>query len=103
MTRGDRIFLMRKRCGYTMQSLANLMCVTNQTIDKWEKGIVTNIPLDKVERLAEIFCCNPAWLVWGDEVSREDKVDDLSRLIQSLPADKQNVIRVLAESLAKRD
>lgn len=102
MTMGDRILLMRKSKGYTMQELADLVGVNHPAVNKWEKGIVTNIPLDKVERLAQIFGCSPAWLVGWEDMDKSSKVDELSVLIDSLPQDKKQLVLTLVQSIAER-
>lgn len=59
MTIGERIKTLRTEKGMTQTELAELLQTTKQNIFKYENGIVTNIPSDKIEKMAEIFGLNP--------------------------------------------
>lgn len=59
---GERIKANRKRLGLSMEELANQIGTTKQTIYKYEKGIVENIPLGRVEQLADVFKISPSEL-----------------------------------------
>ena len=49
MTIGERIREARTAKGLTQEQLAEQVHVTKQAVYKYETGIVTNIPLDKLE------------------------------------------------------
>ena len=53
MTVGDRIRATRKREGISQTELAQKMGVIKQTLYKYETGIVTNIPSEKIEAAAK--------------------------------------------------
>ncbi len=55
MTMGQRIYSLRKSKKMTQEDVAKRLNVAVQTIYKYEKGIVTNIPLDKLELLAKVL------------------------------------------------
>ena len=54
MTVGDRIRATRKREGISQTELAQKMGVIKQTLYKYETGIVTNIPSEKIEAAAKV-------------------------------------------------
>lgn len=62
MTIGERI--KDKRCvlGMTQEELAKKISTTKQNIYKYENGIVSNIPIDKIEKLAEALQTTPEYL-----------------------------------------
>jgi len=66
MTTGERIRAYRLQHNMTQDDMAEKLNVKKQTVYKYEAGIVTNIPLDKVETMAEIFGVSPAHLVGWD-------------------------------------
>lgn len=67
MTLGERIKAAREGLKMTQEELGALCNTTKQTIFKYETGIVTNIPLDRLELLAEKLGVTPAYLTgWGD-------------------------------------
>jgi len=68
MATGDRIKLHRERLRMTQAELAKRLNTTPQNIYKYENGIITNIPLSKIEQMARIFDIPPERLTgWGNE------------------------------------
>jgi repressor LexA len=69
MTIGRRIKTTRERLGLTQEDVAKVVGVAIQTIYKYENEIVTNIPLDKLEKIAVALHTTPAYLMgWTDEI-----------------------------------
>ena len=67
MNVGDRIKLRRKEIVMSQTDLANEVGSTKQNIYKYENGIITNIPSDKIEAISAALCTTPAYLMgWGD-------------------------------------
>ena len=56
---GEKIKQYRKLRGLSQTKLAEMIGETKQTLWKYESGTVTNIPLAKVEALAEALACGP--------------------------------------------
>lgn len=69
MTQGERIYTLRKRQGLTMEELGQMLGgLKRQTIQKYEKGDITDIPAKNVIRMAEIFGVSPTYILgWSDE------------------------------------
>ncbi len=69
MTTGKRIKLLREKMGLTQESVAKRIGVATQTIFKYEKEIVTNIPLENIQKLSEVFSVSPAELMgWNNSL-----------------------------------
>lgn len=70
---GERIRILRTDMDMTQEELAEEANTTKQNIYKYEKGIITNIPSDKIEKIAEALDTTPAYLMgWVDyDDSRE--------------------------------
>lgn len=66
MTIGEKIKKYRKELGYTQQEVASKIGVTPQAVFKYEAGVVTNIPLDKLALLANLFAVSPCELAGWD-------------------------------------
>lgn len=66
MNKGDRIRKAREDCGLTQEELAKRLNTTKQTIHKYETGLITNIPSDKIELLAKTFNISPSYLMGWD-------------------------------------
>lgn len=66
-TRGEAIKDLRKNAGLSQEELANKLNTTKQTIYKYENGIVTNIPSDKIEVMSKLFGVSPAVIMGWDD------------------------------------
>ena len=68
MSIGDKIRELRESLHLTQEDVAKGIGTTKQNIYKYEMGIITNIPLDKVEALSQFFYVSPAYLTgWSDD------------------------------------
>lgn len=68
MTVGERIRIMRENAQMTQEQLGRLCGTTKQTIFKYESNVITNIPLDRVEKIADVLNVPPARLTgWEDK------------------------------------
>jgi len=68
MSFGKKIKQLREKNQMTLSEVAQRIGVATQTVFKYEKEIVTNIPLDRVEKFAKIFNTTPAYLMgWETE------------------------------------
>ena len=70
-TVGDRIRATRKREGISQTELAQKMGVIKQTLYKYETGIVTNIPSEKIEAAAKALGVTPGYLMGWEEQDAE--------------------------------
>lgn len=71
MTVGDRIRMLRKREGISQTDLAQEIGVIKQTLYKYETGIVTNIPADKIEATARALGVTPGYLMGWEDTDAE--------------------------------
>ena len=93
-TIGDRLRWLRKeRCHLTQEIVGKYIGVGKATVQKYEKGVITNIPSDKIALLSEILETTPAFIMgWSDSPERfakkvtaaETENDKLNREIISL-------------------
>lgn len=57
---------MRKEKGITLAALASAIGTSRQTVHRYENGIITNIPPEKVEAIARVLETSPTELMgWG--------------------------------------
>ena len=63
MSIGRRIKRLREDLGLTQEDVAKKVGVATQTIYKYENKIVTNIPLDKLEKIAAVLNTSPSYLM----------------------------------------
>ena len=71
----DNIKKARLSADKTLEDVANLVGVTRQTVQKYESGVISNIPSDKIELLAKALDVTPAYLMgWEDEKPAKDDI-----------------------------
>ena len=91
MTIGERIREARTAKGLTQEQLAEQVHVTKQAVYKYETGIVTNIPLDKLESIAA--CLGVAEL---DALIQDEPIAAYQNLKDQLTqADKEDIARLI--------
>lgn len=94
MTIGERILSLRDRRGIGQTELANKAGISKQTLYKYETGIVTNIPSDKIEAIADALNVSPAYLMgWTAEPEISDEARLLSVFGKLDAADRADLIK----------
>ena len=88
---GEKIRVLRMEKQLTQEELAKLLKTTKQTIYKYEQSIVTNIPSDRVERIAEVLNSTPAYIMgWeSDKPETSKKIDAATDVLIRMETDKQ--------------
>jgi len=91
---GDRIRQLRLRSGLTLEDVARRLGIGKQAVYKYEKGTVTNIPLDNVEKMAVMFGVSPGYISgWTDDENTLEM--DLQLFADhNLSYEEQNLITV---------
>lgn len=85
MEKGERIRSRREALGMTQTELADALSTTKQNIYKYENGIISNIPSDKIEAMAEILKTTPAYLMgWEEETVLPPNIEPLGSM-QKIP------------------
>lgn len=67
MDRGQTIKALRESIGLTQEELGKACGTTKQTIFKYEMGIITNIPMDRLCAIAKALKVTPAHLMGWEE------------------------------------
>ncbi len=96
---GDRIKELREQHGMTQAELAKIVNTTKQNIYKYENGIITNIPADKIQIMANYFNVSPAYIMgWNEEIKKELKPNSIfgKKLKQAREAKKMTMDEVVA-------
>ena len=98
MTIGERIREARTAKGLTQEQLAEQVHVTKQAVYKYETGIVTNIPLDKLESIAACLGVAPGYLAGTelDALIQDEPIAAYQNLKDQLTqADKEDIARLI--------
>ena len=82
---GERIKMFRKLAGMTQVELATHVGVGRAAINKYEKGVIENIPVKNIEYSAKALNVQPQTLMgWNDpeaDVPCEDRLKRLLKLV----------------------
>ena len=77
-TIGDRIKELRVMYGLSQEELGGRVGVQRAAINKYEKGLVTNIPLSTIEKMASLFDVSPTFIVgWSQDVSGQSLASEV--------------------------
>nr|DAI29973.1 MAG TPA: Helix-turn-helix XRE-family like protein [Caudoviricetes sp.] len=87
----DNIKNKRLQMGYTLEELGEKIGVSKQTIQKYENGIISNIPIQKIEALAHCLQTTPTELLgWTNEqkqvseLIKTNKYENITALLDQL-------------------
>lgn len=47
----------------TLEEVSKQLSISKPTLQRYESGVISNIPFDKVEQLADILQTTPSWLM----------------------------------------
>ena len=91
---GERIAFAREQRNMTLEEVAKLCETTKQTIFKYENGIVTNIPYEKILLLTKALKVSPSYLFgWEeespDELALTEGEKEMLTLFRQIPVDRQ--------------
>lgn len=73
---GNRIKRLRIDSNLTQEEVGKIIGTSKQTLHKYENGIVTNIPSDKIETLANLFDVSPSYIMgWDNNDTNDNKLN----------------------------
>lgn len=78
MSINDNIKIYRQRKGLTLEEVGDYIGVSKSTVLKYENGSITNIPSDKIERMAMLFGVTPGEIMgWKKQPTKTIDESDL--------------------------
>lgn len=92
MTIGERIRKVREEARLSQVELADYIKVSKQTLYKYETGIITNIPSDKIEEIAKATGVSPAYIMGWEQPQNEEIEDIRYAAYQELEGQPEEVI-----------
>lgn len=92
----------RLKKGLTLEALAELVGTSKQTIQRYESGVIGNIPSDKIEKISEILTVSPAILMgWERELNEQEKDDSNIEIAQKIK-ERREYLNLSQEDLANK-
>lgn len=112
---GKRIKDLRIKRGFTQTELADMVGISKQTLYKYENGVITNIPSDNIENIADKLSVNPGYIMgWTDnagkiivendefsQVSTNNRLLYYAKKLDSMDKEKQKLIFKNIDYLSK--
>ena len=95
MNIGGKIHQARKAKGMTMEELGNIVGVGKSAINKYETGIVTDIPPSRIDAIARALDVTPSYLIGWDGQS---DIHDVSSIIRQ----RRKELGLSVDTLAKK-
>ena len=104
----QRIKMLRKEKGLTLEQVANIVGVGKSTVRKWETGMIANMKRDKIAALAKALGTTPAYLMgWKEQEEKplptEETLNDrekvLLELFRQVPEYDQQMIVDMIEAV----
>ena len=92
MSIGSNIKKYRLEAGMTLDEVAQKVGISRQTMSRYETGVISNIPSDKLEAIARVLGINPSLLMEWAVQWREDIYEDYQA------ADSDSVRRQILKS-----
>lgn len=72
----ERLKQRRLELNMTLEDVAKIVGITRQTVQKYESGVVSNIPSDKIEDLAKALKTTPAYIMGWEDNEESNATDD---------------------------
>lgn len=73
MTKGEKLYNARIDRNFTRAEVSQATGISDKLLFKYEKDIITNIPLDNLEKLCSFYGINPTYVVgWEDIATGSD-------------------------------
>ena len=66
MTVNQKIRIMRKEKNMTISSLAEKVGIYQSLLTRYETGVISYVPVELINRIADVLGCKPSDLVEGD-------------------------------------
>lgn len=77
MSLAENLKSARKRRGYTAQELADKVGCSKQLVSKYETGVITNMPIERLHKFAQVLDVDPLELADMKDDEKETENDKL--------------------------
>ena len=100
---GEKLKELRLKSRYTLDEVGKLIGVSKQTLYKYENNIVSNIPSDKIEALANLYRVSPALIMGWDEPTSEYYIDPVVNAKAEYAITQEGILLDAAKDLSDED
>ena len=106
----QRLKSRRKELEMTLADVGNALGVSCVAVSRWENGLINNINIEKIEKIAEVLQCPPSYLMgWTDSIDGDSKAvpDSISKAITLMellkPQEQEQVIKYIQFIISSRN
>ena len=104
MSIGKRIKDLRTQHNFTLEYVGGIIGASKQNLYKYENEIITNIPSDKIEKMAVLYGVSPCYIMGWDVPPKEepnlsDQEQDLLKDFRDLNPEGQSIVTSTAKGL----
>ena len=71
----------REELNMSYQTLSEKVGISKSTLQRYETGYIKNMPVDKLEEIADALQVSPAYLMGWDEYT-EDELDEIKQFAE---------------------
>lgn len=82
--------------------MAKKINVAKPTICRYESGVISNVPFDKVEDLAKALDTNPAWLMGWSNEKKYNEYSDVLNKYNNLDEHGKEIVKYILENEYRR-
>ncbi|CDZ74837.1 LexA protein [Peptoniphilus sp. ING2-D1G] len=93
---GRRIRKKRIENDFTLEEVGNYVGVSRATIQRYENGVISNIPSDKIELLAKFLNTTPAYLMGWEDENSEPILENIPGIITPIKMKKIPILGTIA-------
>lgn len=87
----------RLELNMTLESISKQLNISKPTLQRYESGVISNIPFDKIENLAVILDTTPSWLMGWNDINISNAENNLLEKYNSLDEMGKHVVDVVLE------
>lgn len=96
MLLSERIRQARELKGFSQRDLASAMHVTHTTIYKYENGVITNIPINRLEQFSNVLGVSKLWLIGVDDDPTGATISEAISLYAKFSDEEKQILDILA-------
>lgn len=86
---GYRLRQLRKVNRYRQDDISSIMNITNQTLSKYETGVIKNIPTEKLLTLAKLYHTTAEYILTGKDAKKTERPSDGERTLNKIGIGKR--------------
>lgn len=96
----NKLKTLRNKNNLSLKKVADFLNITSSTVLKYENADITNIPIDNINKLAEIYKVNPSYILGLENYNKNDFYlsEEEKELILNLRKEKETNEKLFKES-----